>query len=216
MRGLQATRDPLQLKDALVLLVTLLHCHPPNQATLLSHASLVTEAVAALLQELSPACSTQDSREVRNVTAATLMTDPAQQYRQAAALLAKRSGTGQASALTTQLDAQPNKHLYNSPSSQEAAHFDRAADPTASSSSGTGAQPSSGHQSGSEGSSATAEAMSHSVERVLKNASYILLLYLPAAALQAKADFWLQHAEDLPFLLRGCILVALTQSNTVR
>ena len=232
---LQADWASMQLSNALKLVVTLLQCHPPNQALLRPHAAMITKAVAAVIQELPPTSPSHGSSGGNKAATAassalpSSLPSPPNWSQQADVLRARLRLNTCNSALTAQLRAQADLPS-SSASLQEAAHHSSSSSDASSESDtrasfeadaraelasesgaelGPAAQASA--QSDSQGTSASAAAEQHE----LKQTSYSLLLFLPAAALQARADFWVQHAEGLPFLLRCCLLVAVTQNAQV-
>ena len=208
----------LQLKQSLAVLIALLHCHVANQALLLPHAHTLVEALAAMLQALALERTHDTSQGAKNTGAAAGdQLAPSQQFTQAAELLAKPSTQPQRSALSAELEGQAAADHSSSSkvdsvgsstsaltSSLRQAQMQQSATPQH-----AVQQSAAEHQTAGSPSGAQQES-DLTMDSELKQACYSLLLFLPAAELQGREQFWMQHAAGLPFLLRCCLAAAIT------
>lgn len=217
-------------------MVTLLQGHTANQAILVPHAQTVTTAVAAILQALpstNPSAASSQALPSTNIPAASSQASqvlptasdtelPLQQYRRAAALLAKRSTQLSKSALSAELQAQAESSdevrpeadsSDDSGASAAAAQHAGQASLAKQDSTHTSAHAS---QGSSEASSSSGQHQQHlDLAIQLKQACYSLLLFLPAAELQRRGQFLVQHAAGMPFLMRCILATAITYESRV-
>lgn len=206
----------LQLKQSLAVLIALLHCHVANQALLLPHARTLVEALAAMLQALALERTHDTSQGAKNTGAAAEdQLAPSLQFTEAAELLAKRPTQPQRSALSAELEGQAAadhssvSKIDNVGSSTSAltsslrqAQMQQSASPQHAVQQSAAEDQTAGSPSGAQ--------QDLTMVSELKQACYSLLLFLPAAELQGREQFWMQHAAGLPFLLRCCLAAAIT------